>query len=50
MRVKGMCDVEVVCDEALQPGLALVDGCRVFCAAEGNVGAAGYVVSIWSSS
>jgi hypothetical protein len=45
MRVEGVGDVEVVCDEGFEPGLALVDGAGVFGAAEGDICAAGVRVS-----
>jgi hypothetical protein len=40
-----MCDVQVIRNEALEPGLPLVNGGGVFCAAKGNVCAAAFAVS-----
>jgi hypothetical protein len=40
VRVEGVRDVQVVRDEGFQPGLPLVNGGGVFCAAKGNVCAA----------
>jgi hypothetical protein len=40
-----MCDVQVIRNEAFEPGLPLVDGGGVFCAAEGNVCAAAFAIS-----
>jgi hypothetical protein len=40
VRVEGVRDVQVIGDEGFEPGLALVDGGGVFCAAKGDVCAA----------
>lgn len=48
MCVEGVGDVQVVCNEGAQPGLAFVDGAGVGCAAEGYVCAAGVGVNIHS--
>jgi hypothetical protein len=46
MRVKCMCDVEVVCDERFEPGLVGVDGGGVGLGAEGDVGASTFYMQI----